>query len=84
MKNIPGSEDWHDLCEIASKEQDPEKLLDLITKINHALEECNRQSRLDRAPIKINHVLLPANVARSGIMLPGIAFDQAPGFEYDC
>ncbi len=69
MKNIPGSEDWHALCEIASKEQDPEKLLDLITKINRALEECHQQSRVDRTPIKIKHVVLP---------------EQARGFEYDC
>ena len=82
MKNIP--EDWRDLCEIASKEQDSEKLLDLITKINQALEECNRQSRIDRTPIKINHVLLPASMARSGMVRPSIEFEQVPGLEYDC
>jgi hypothetical protein len=27
------------LCELASKEEDPEKLIDLIGKINQALEE---------------------------------------------
>lgn len=32
-----GSEDWLVLCELASKEADPKKLLDLITKINQAL-----------------------------------------------
>jgi hypothetical protein len=39
MKETTGSEDWLVLCELASKEKDPKKLLDLITKINQALEE---------------------------------------------
>ncbi len=30
MKNTNGSEDWHVLCELASQEKDPEKLIDLI------------------------------------------------------
>ncbi len=39
MKDTNGSEDWRVLCELASKEQDPKKMLDLITKINQALDE---------------------------------------------
>ena len=45
MKNTNGSEDWHVLCELASKEQDPNKMIDLITKINKALEELHQKSR---------------------------------------
>ena len=30
MKDTNGSEDWRVLCELASKEKDPEKLIDLI------------------------------------------------------
>jgi hypothetical protein len=38
--------DWHRLCELASKEQDPEKLLELIRRLNRALDEkLNRQQR---------------------------------------
>jgi hypothetical protein len=37
MKDINGSEDWRVLCELASKEKDPEKLIDLVVKINQAL-----------------------------------------------
>jgi hypothetical protein len=39
MKDANGSEDWRVLCELASKEKDPKKMLDLITKINQALED---------------------------------------------
>jgi hypothetical protein len=39
-------EDWRVLRELASKEKDPEKLIDLITKINQALEE-SRHKRED-------------------------------------
>ena len=45
MKDANGSEGWRALCELASKEKDPGKLLDLITKINQALEESRQQPR---------------------------------------
>jgi hypothetical protein len=45
MRNTNGSEDWRVLCELASKEKDPEKLIDLVAKINQALEECYQKPR---------------------------------------
>ncbi len=39
------SVDWRVLCELASKEKDPEKLIDLIMQINQALEESHQKSR---------------------------------------
>ena len=45
MKNVNGSDDWRVLCELASKERDPEKLIDLVVKINQALEDCDQKSR---------------------------------------
>ena len=45
MKDTNGSEDWRVLCELASKENDPKKMLDLITKINQALEEFHHRPR---------------------------------------
>jgi len=36
MKNTNRSDHWRVLCELASKEKDPEKLIDLIVKINQA------------------------------------------------
>ena len=45
MKDTNGSEDWRVLCEVASKEQDPEKLIDLIVQINQMLEQSHQKSR---------------------------------------
>ena len=45
MKDTNGSEDWRVLCELASKEKDPEKLIDLVVKINRVLEECQQKPR---------------------------------------
>ncbi len=45
MKNTNTSDDWRVLCELASKEKDPEKLIDLIVKINQVLEESHQKSR---------------------------------------
>ena len=38
MKDDP-KERWLELCELASKEQDPNKLIALVTEINQLLEE---------------------------------------------
>ena len=59
MKDTDYPDDWRTLCELATKENDPQKLLDLITKINRALEECHRQSQCDEAAPKSDTVLLP-------------------------
>jgi len=45
MKDANKSDDWRILCELASKEKDPEKLIDLIVQINQALEESHQKSR---------------------------------------
>jgi hypothetical protein len=47
MKDANRSDDWRVLCELASKEKDPEKLIDLIMQINQALEECHQKPRYD-------------------------------------
>jgi len=57
MKDTNGSEDWRVLCELASKEKDPKKMLDLITKINQALEEFHHKPR---SPLSANaHCIAP-------------------------
>lgn len=53
MKDTNGSVDWRVLCELASKEKDPEKLIDLITKINQALQEFHNKSRSHSTPTRI-------------------------------
>ena len=35
--------DWRVLCEQASKEQDPERLIELVQRLNEALEERQRR-----------------------------------------
>jgi hypothetical protein len=44
MKDKPR---WKELCELASVEQNPQKLMELITEINHLLEE--KQNRLKQS-----------------------------------
>ena len=39
-----GELSWQELCERASKEQDPKKLLELVELINRQLEEQERRS----------------------------------------
>jgi hypothetical protein len=39
---------WLELCEAASREQDPEKLLELITVLNDLLEERDLQEKARR------------------------------------
>jgi hypothetical protein len=45
MANTNRSADWRVLCDLASKEKDSEKLIELITKINKALELCQQNPR---------------------------------------
>jgi hypothetical protein len=44
MKDKPR---WKELCELASVEQNPQKLMELITEINRLLEE--KQNRLKQS-----------------------------------
>ena len=55
------TDDWRSLCELASKENDPQKLLELIRKINRVLEDCNQQRQSDKASLKVDTVLLPTS-----------------------
>jgi hypothetical protein len=45
------STDWHVLCELASKEQDPDKLLDLVRRLNQALDERLTRPPQERCPV---------------------------------
>ena len=40
---------WLELCEAASREHDPEKLLELITALNEVLEQREQQEKAKRA-----------------------------------
>jgi hypothetical protein len=43
-------ERWIELCELATKEQDPVKLMDLVAEINRILE--SKEQRLKAADLK--------------------------------
>jgi len=47
-----GDEEWRDLCEKASKELDPDKLLKLIERINQDFEKREKQLRERRGPTR--------------------------------
>lgn len=46
--NVPVS--WRELCQAASHEQDPRKLLKLLQEINHALAEQRAMIAQQKAP----------------------------------
>lgn len=45
----PGKSDWHQLCEAASKEHDPDKLKAIITELIKVLDERKRPSAAPQA-----------------------------------
>ena len=40
---------WRELCEAASREHNPEKLLELITALNNALEQKEKEEKATRS-----------------------------------
>jgi hypothetical protein len=59
MKNTNKLDDWRVLCELASREKDPEKLVDLIVKINQALEDCQQKSRYQINTSEYSYCVVP-------------------------
>ncbi len=86
MKDTNRSDDWRVLCELASKEKDPEKLIDLIVQINNALEECHQKSRYHETEIQVETILLPGESAP--VDANAYSYSVAPQLsqpaEYDC
>jgi hypothetical protein len=85
MKDTSHTDDWRSLCEQASHESDPQKLLELVAKINRALEEYRQPGQSDEASLTVDTVLLPANKSSQYDLdlyrFPGECSAQ---FEYDC
>lgn len=57
MEDTSRRDDWRSLCEMASKESNPQKLLELITRINRALQESHQRNRTDEVSLKVDTVL---------------------------
>lgn len=85
MKDTSCTDDWRSLCEQASKESDPQKLLELITKINRVLEESQQRSRTDEASLKVDVVLLPTSRSNQcDFDLYSFPGECSGAIEYDC
>ena len=48
-KSYLKDKDWRELCEAASREHDPEKLLELITALNDVLEHREKEQKANRS-----------------------------------
>jgi len=55
---------WLELCEAASREQDPEKLLELITALNEVLEQREQQQKAGRTIARPREWSAPACTVR--------------------
>lgn len=84
MKDTNRSDDWLSLCELASKESDPQKLLDLISKINRALEECRQRRQREQTSLKVDTGLLPRTASRTDFDCYSFPRQPALAIEYDC
>jgi hypothetical protein len=51
MHQVNSSADWRVLCELASKERDPAKLLELVRRLNQALDETFRRQHLSEGRV---------------------------------
>jgi len=47
---MSGDKEWRELCEQASKELDPDKLMKLVERINQAFEKREKELRESRNP----------------------------------
>ena len=61
MNDTIRPDDWRSLCEQASKESDPQELMELLTRINRALGESLQRNRSDEASFTVVRVLLPTS-----------------------
>jgi hypothetical protein len=86
MEDTSRRDDWRSLCELASKETNPQRLLELITKINRALEESHRRSRTDEAPVTVDRVLAPirSTISRSDLDFYGFPEERSVDLQFDC
>lgn len=85
MRDTSRTDHWRSLCQQASHESDPQKLLELVATINRALEECGQPSQSDEASFKVDTVLLPTNKSsQCDFGLYSFPGECAVASEYDC
>lgn len=85
MEDTSRTDDWRSLRELASKERDPQKLLELITKINRALEGRHQRGRTDEASFKVDAVVAPIrNSSQYDFDFYRFPGERSVPVEYDC
>lgn len=85
MEDTSRGDDWRSLCEMATQEKDPQKMLDLITKINRALEESHQRNRIGEGSSKVDTVLAPISSSnRYDLDFYRFPAERSQALEYDC
>ena len=85
MKDTSCRDDWRSLSEQASKESDPQKLLELITRINRLLEESHQRSQTDEVSAQVDTVLLATSrTSQYDFDLYSFPGECAAATEYGC
>lgn len=74
--------DWRSLCEMAAKENDPQKLLDLVMRINQALEK--RRARKEDKDKEVPDQTDVAPVASGRRDHHRFSFPAPLASDYDC
>jgi hypothetical protein len=83
MTHTTGLEEWRVLCEMASKEMDSDKLMDLVGRINCALDHCNQRSH--KAKIELATVIPPRTSIAADENSCSYSIAQVPlTAEHDC
>lgn len=62
------SKDWRELSEAASREQDPQKLMELIRALNEALERREREQRNPTQSLPVNNILQMRRVTQQNLV----------------
>ncbi len=62
------SKDWRELSEAASREKDPQKLMDLIRALNKALERREREQRSPSQTAPGNNIFQMQRFKREGLV----------------
>jgi len=83
MKDTSRTDDWRSLCELVSKETDPQKLLELITKINRAVEECHQRNRTDES-FEVDTGLPPISSSSQYDFISTVFQESAQSLEHNC
>ena len=83
MNDTNQTDDWRSLCEMASKEHNPQKLLELIVKINQALARCSGRNDGRDMPSETD-AIVPLASDRRDVDFLTVPLHPSPVVEYDC